>query len=338
MSYGAQIKFGLARQSAGATPVNPVTSPGSYHGFALLSEDIGLEKAELISQNLIGKFEQGAVFGGVAKINGTITFELTPKNMLAALAACVNHAPTSAASGSMTTYTFLPNTQDYDATYVKAPWTVYKQFTGVGAVGSAAEQFYDVQFGQLELSVGQGQFLKGRLTANGGARTLNGVGSANVVPLTSDVGILDPWNVASISLGGAAMNQASELTITLDENIDSLYTINGTLAPFKYTRTGFREVTVRGTFYMTDRSILDAFANETQQQLLVTITNTKTAIQSGYANSLKIDVPQLKITQFKPGASGPSEVSVSFQARGVVDPNSGYSIQYTAITTWSGGF
>jgi hypothetical protein len=333
MSYGAQLKFGLARQTAGGAG-NAVVSATSYHGMPLLSEDVGLEKQELISQNLIGKFEQGAVYSGVARIAGTITFEVTPRNLLAALAACVNWAPAGTNSGAIVTHTFLPNTQDFDGTYVKNPWTVYKQFTDA----ASAEQFYDVQFGQLELSIGQGQFLKGKLTANGGARTATGIGSLAVAPLTSDVGQLFPWNVASLSYGGVALGQASDLTITMNENIDSLYTVNGTLAPFKYTRTGFREVLVKGTFYMNDRSILNNFAADAQARLLLTVTNTKTAIQSGYYNSLTVDVPQMKITAFKPGASGPGEVSVNFQARGIVDPSSFYSIQFITVTSYQAGF
>jgi hypothetical protein len=331
MSYGAQIKFGMARQTAGATPV---TVPTSFHAMPLLNEDVGLEKQELISQNLIGRFEQGAVYSGVARIAGTIAFELTPRSMLAALASCVNWSPASVPSGSIVTHTFLPNTQDYDGTYVKNPWTIYKQFTDA----QSAEQFYDCQMGQLALTVGQGQFLKGSLTVNGGARSANGVGSGNIVPNAADVGVLFPWNVASLSYGGAAMSQASELTVTLNENIDSLYTVNGALNPFKYTRTGFREVTVNGTFYMTDRTVLNNFAADTQARLLMTIVNTRTAIQSGYFNSLTIDVPQLKITAFKPGASGPGEVSVTFQARGVIDPSSFYSIQFTTVTSYQANF
>lgn len=329
--YGAQMKLGMARQASGGTPVSQV---GSFHGIPLLSEDVGLEKAELDSANLIGKFEQGAIYSGIAKINGTITFEATPRNLGAALASCVNWSPNQVNSGSLATYTFIPNTQDYDGTYVKAPWTIYKQFTDA----NSAEQFYDCQMGQIEFTVGQGQFLKGKLSVSGGARTATGVGSANIGPQPSDVGNLFPWNVGSLSLGGVALNQASEITVTLNENIDALYTVNGTLAPFKYTRTAFREVSVRGTFYMNDRSLLNAFAADTQQQLLLTLVNTRTAVQSGFFNSLKIDIPQLKVTAFKPGASGPGEVSVSFTGRGILDPTSLYAIQFILTTTYQAGF
>ena len=50
-------------------------------------------------------------------------------------------------------------------------------------------------------------------------------------------------------------------------------------------------------------------------------------------NTLTIDVPQLKITQFKPSVSGPGEVSVPVTGRGVIDPSSSYALQFTLINT-----
>jgi hypothetical protein len=144
--------------------------------------------------------------------------------------------------------------------------------------------------------------------------------------------------VASISYGGAGLSTASDITISDNENIDGLYSLNATLAPLKSTRTGFREVTVNGTFYMNDRSMLNNFVGNVQQQLLITAMNTVAAIQSGYYDTLLIDIPQLKITQFKPGASGPGEVSVKFSGRGVVDPTSSYVIQYIVTNSYAAGY
>lgn len=331
MPYGAQIKFGIARQ-AGVN--SAVISVGSFHGFAHVSQDVGLEREELVSQNLVGRFEQGAVYDGVDRVLGTIEFEATPRNMLAALAACVNHAPASATSGSLRTYTFLPNTEDFNSLLVKAPWTVYAQFTDA----ASAEHFYDVQFGQLEFQISQGQFLRGRLSAAGGRRTPTGIGSLAVLPDAADVGVLFPWNVASISLGGSGVGENSDITITLNENIEPLYTVNASREPYKYSRSNFREVTISGTLYLANRDRLNDFVNGTQRRLLATLVNTRTAIQSGYFNTLTIDVPQMKITAMKLASNGPGEVSVNFTARGVLDPSSNYAIQMTMITTWSAGF
>lgn len=331
MSYGAQIKFGIARQT---NPGSYVTTATSYHGFAMVSEDVGLEKEELISQNLIGRFEEGAVYSGVNRVLGVIEFEATPRNLHAALAAAVNWSPVSVTSSSIRTLTFLPNTVDYDSTYVKAPWSIYKQFSDA----ASAELFYDCQMGQLELTVANGQFLRGRLTVNGGSRFPTGIGSMNVMPDVADVGRLFPWNVCSISLGGTPIGEDSEITISLNENVEPLFTNNAALTPFKYTRTGFRQVTASGRFYMVNRNILNNFTADTQARLFITLMNTVAAVQSGYFNMLTIDIPQLKFTAFKPGASGPGEVAVDFQARGVADPSSGYALQFTTVTTWQAGF
>ena len=331
MSYGAQIKFGIARQSAEGTAVSAATS---FHAVALLSEDIGWEFNELISENLVGRFEQGASYTGASKVNGTMEFEVTPRNIGVILAAVVNHSPATVTSGTTKFYTFLPNTTDFSVTAVKAPFTIYKQF----ADATSAEQFYDCQFSQLEVTVAQGQFLKARSTVTYGKRSPNGVGSLAVVPDAADVGRLFPWNVSSVSLGGSGISTMSEVTVSLNEGIDALYSVSGSTDPFKASRSGFREVTVNGTFYMNDRSILNDFAAGTQRRLLLTLTSTVAAVASGYFNQLTIDVPQLKITQFKPGASGPGEVSVSFTGRGVIDPSSAYAIQYVLTNTYAAGY
>lgn len=329
MSYGAQAKVGFARQTNPGSYVIATTVPTSYHPMGFVSHDIGLEKEELISQNLIGRFEQGATYSGTGKVAGTIEFEATPRNLLTALGLAVNHVAATVDSGSLRTWTILPNTADYDSSYIKAPWSMYSQF----ADAQSADLFFDMQFGQLDLVLSQGQFTRGRIQCVGGNRVATGVGSANIVPDASDAGRLFPWNVASISYGGAALQTASDITVSLNENIDGLYTINGSLLPFKYTRTGFREVTVNGTFYMTDRSMLNNFTSETQGRLLITLISTVAAIQSGYYNTLTIDVPQLKVTAFKPAVSGPGEVSVPFTGRGVIDPSSSYALQLTLVNT-----
>lgn len=331
MSYGAQVKFGIARQSSAGTAVTAATS---YHGFAFTSESVGLEAEELISQNLTGRFSQGAAYSGPRNVAGTIEFEVTPRNLGAALAAAVNHSPASTSSGDIRTLVFLPNTQDFSSTLVKAPWSVYKQFTDA----ASAEQFYDCQFGQIAFQFGAGAFLRGTLTCVGGTRTATGMGSASILPDAADVGRLFPWNVSSISYGGTGVSNFSEITVTVNENIEPLQALNATLAPFKFTRSGFREVTVNGTFYMTDRTMLNNFANETQARLLITAINTVAAIQSGYYNTFTIDVPQLKITEFKPSATGPGEVAVTFTGRGVLDPTSNYDVQFIQVTTWQAGF
>jgi hypothetical protein len=332
MPYGAQLKFGMARQAAVGSG-NAVTAPTSFHHIALLSEDVGLDKDEIVSANLTGRFEQGAVYDGVNRINGTLDFEVTPKSVGALLMMTLGPT-TGVTSGSLRTYTFLPRSQDYSAQLCNEPVTVYKQFSD----SNSAEHYFDCQLSQLEFQFSQGALLRGRAVVAAGARVATGIGSLNLPLDTGDLSLGFLWDATSISYGGSGIGAQSDITVSINENIDALYTLNGTLSPYKYTRTGFREVTVNGTMYFDSRSAYNDFISGTQRRLIITAQARKTQIQSGYFATLEIDVPQLKITQFKPGASGPSEVSASFTGRGVVDPSSAYAIRATLINTYAAGY
>jgi hypothetical protein len=332
MSYGAQIKFGIARQSAAGSKA---TDPGSFHAIPLLSENVGMDVAEIISQNLAGTFSQGASYPGITKIDGTITCEATPRNLGALLAATVNHVPTQTNSGTaLTTYLFVPSTTDFSASFPHAPWTLYKQFSDA----SSAECYWDGQFDQLDFTFTQGQFMKVAATLAGATREPNGVGSSNVMPSAADAGMLFPWNIASLSYAGAGMSNFSDITVKFNDNLDPLFTLSSGIAPFKFTRSHFREVTIDGTFYMNDRTFLNNFAANSYGRLVLVAANTGTQVQSGYFNQLTIDIPQCRITAFKPGASGPGEVSAKVTMRGIVDPNSGYVAQFTLINTYRAGY
>lgn len=331
MSYGAQIKFGIARQaSAGAK----ATDPGSFHPIPLLNENVGIDMAEIISQNLTGTFNQGASYPGITKINGTIQCEATPRNLVALLGATVTHSPTLTPSGTaLTSYLFVPPATDFSATLVKAPWTIYKQFSDA----NSAECYWDAQFDQLDFAFTQGQFMKITAAVAGATREPTGVGSANIMPAGADINALFPWNISSLSYAGAGMSNFSDITVKFNDNVDPLYTLSSGIAPFKFSRSGFREVMIDGTFYMNDRTFLNNFTANSYGRLLLVAQNTSVACQSGYYNTFSIDVPQCRITAFKPGASGPGEVSVKVTMRGIVDPSSNYVAQFTLQNTWRAG-
>lgn len=330
MPYGAQIKFGISRQTA-TTSAGATTAAGSFHHVPLVSEDVGYEKNEVVSENLLGRFEQGASFDGTAIVRGTIEFEPLPKSLGAILTAICGPCATGSAavSASMNFLPFLPRATDTGSGLVANPMTVYKQFSD----SNSAEQFFDCQFGQLEFTFAQGALARARATIVGGDRTV-GIGSLNLPLDTGEAGQGWLWDVCSISVGGGVIGNMSDITVSLNENIDAIYALNGTLTPYKYARTGFREVTVSGNALFDSRSLFNAFISGTQNRLLITARNTRTAYGSGYFPTFTIDVPQMKITQMKPGASGPGELQVAFTARGVIDPSSSYSVKFTLLNTY----
>lgn len=335
MPYGAQAYIGIARQT-NVGSANLVSTISSYHHIPVRSSDVGYEKQEVIAQNLTGRFSQGASYDGVANVAGTIEFEPLPQALGAVLTAVVGQ-PASVTSASLRTLTFFPRTLDINSGgLVNEPFSYLLKFQDV----SSAEQYFDTQWDSLEFNFQQGQLLVARATVAGGQRVLTGAGSGGMAPTlaTADLSQGWLWDVASIAIGGTAIGNFSQLTVRINENIDPLYTLNGTLTPYKYTRSGFREVTVQGTALFDSRSSYNDFINSTQRQLIVTARNTRTTIQSGYYPTLTLDVPQMKITTMKPAFNGPGEVSVPFTARGLIDASSNYELKITLITTYAAGY
>jgi hypothetical protein len=334
MPYGAQVQYHIGKQTAAGSG-QAVTDPGSYHHIPFVSCDIGLEKEESLSENLTGRFEQGASYDGASNVAGTLEFEPLPKALGMVLTALIG-APASVTSGSIRTLTYLPRTADYSASVINEPVSIFRKSTEA----TSGELYFDSQFSQGEFQFAQGQLLRARAVVAAGKRVYGGFGSAGYQP-TLDAADLSAgflWDVASISVGGTGISNLSNITVAINENIEPLYTLNGTLQPYKYTRSGFREVTVQGTMIFDSRSMYNDFIDGTRRQLLITARTTRVQIQSGYYATFVLDVPQMKITQMKPAVNGPGEVSVPFQARGIIDPSSNYTLKATLVNTYGAAY
>lgn len=326
MSYGAQVLIGIAMQQSGG---NVVASVGSYHHAPVLSDDVSLEKATLISANLTGTFARGRIYDGINKVAGTIDCEATPKFLGALLTATVNDA-TAVQSGNIYTRTFVTRTADWGTNFPNHPISYYKQFHD----STSGEQYFDVQFSALEFNMSAGQLLKVKASVVGGSRVSGGA-ALNIVPVPQEFAENWMWDVASVTWGGSAQSNFSDIVVKIDEQIDPLYGLNASLNPLKFTRKAFRDVTVDGTFYMSDRAMFNDFISSTQRQLLVQLVNSRVMIQSGYYSSLTLDVPQLKVTQFKLAVTGPGEVAIKFQGMGVIDPTSNYTFQAILVNSFA---
>jgi len=331
MSYGANYKAGLAFQSNPGS-YGTASQVGSFHLIPLVSDDISLDKATIKSKNLTGQFALSAIYDGINKVAGTVDVEATPTALGCLLQAVIND-PTQVNSGSIRTFTFLPRTVDWNTGWPNHNVTYIKEF----ADATSAELFYDCQFSDIEFSISAGQLLKVKASMVGGSRLTGGgqISSYALTPLTGEFNDAWMWDVASVSYGGAGQSNFSDITIKVDEMIDPLYALTGNLQPLKYTRKDFREVTIDGTFYMSDRSMLNNFVTATQQRLIVSLINSRNMVQSGYFASLTLDVPQVKITSFKLAVSGPGEVAIKFQGMGVIDPNSNYIFGATLVSSYA---
>jgi len=317
--YGQLTDVGIALQNSWGT-----ANVSSLHWVPYLSEGIGLNIPPLISQANRGVFDEGDHYAGARSIDGDLSVEAQPI-MIGALLAAFFGRPTSTKASSADVYdhVFLPPTSDFDTTYcAKQPVTILKNFE----VGSA-EQFSDLNASTLELSVNNGEFLQATVGFVGGH-------FQQIAPVTPSfpVGKRWTWDQTSVSVGGAATCDVSQLSLSLDESIEAQHTLCGSSYPSRIKRTGFRMTNISGTLKFDSQDEFQQFLSQSERELDVTLTGT-TAISSGYTNVLRLQVPLLRHTEFKPAAGGPGEIEVSFSSKGVYSVDSGTAVRITLTNT-----
>lgn len=317
--YGQTTDIGIALQNSwGAANVS------SLHWIPFLSEGLGLNIPPLISQANRGVYDEGDHYEGARTIDGDLSVETQPI-MIGALLAAYFGSPTSTKASSADVYdhVFEPPTSDYDTTYcAKRPITIVKNFD----VGSA-EQFSDLNASTLELSINNGEFLQATVGFVGGHFQQ----IAPIIP-AFPTGKRWTWDQTSVSIGGAANADVTQLTVSLEEGIEAQHTLSGSSYPSRIKRTGFRVTNISGTLKFDSQDEFQEFLGQSERELDVTLTGN-TAISSGYTNVLRIQAPLFRHTEFKPAAGGPGQIEASFTSKGVYSVTSGTAVRITLTNT-----
>jgi hypothetical protein len=136
------------------------------------------------------------------------------------------------------------------------------------------------------------------------------------------------WNVASVSIGGAAVNFIESLSVVLDQPVQGVHMLDGTLVINRFVRNGPTTVRVSGTVDFQDLTEFNAFKAQTQRRLLC---NLAAAVASG--PYMLIDVPNMLYTAFPANISGPNRISVNFAGTGEFNTTSSYAIRMTLTNT-----
>jgi hypothetical protein len=201
------------------------------------------------------------------------------------------------------------------------PYTIGR-YPGV----SAEDQFTDALCNRLQIDWVAGQYLKA--TGNWMCRvhSLN----ANVSP-TFPGGVEYTWNQASLSIAGAAWVNWEQVTITIDNQLKMVPTLDGTLSNRRILRDGYRLFRFSATADMPDNTEFSTFRAGTEQNF--TITTQGLTISSGNVETLKIEVPNFRYTAFPIAVTGPHRITVNLQGRAVYNQNSGLAFIATVVNT-----
>jgi hypothetical protein len=320
MGYGTNAVVGLAFQNSYGT----ASGVGSLMYIPFVSENVGLDIPDLIPESKTGHFNEADSEGGPRTITGDVSFEPRPIELGFMLKAVFGVADSVVNSGGIYKHVFIPRTSDWDDSAANQPITIYKDL----ATASDALFHRDLVGSALELSVANGELLKGRVGFVGGTE-----GTVATQTASYHSGRYFSWDTTSVSLGGAGNADVEQLTFTLDEHLEPMHTLNNSKYPSSIKRGGTkRSVSISGTIKFPNNTEYNAFTAQSDRGFILNFRGP-TEIQSGYYDELMIKCGRMLYTEFKPSAEGDGEVSVSFTGKLQYNANSGTPVYCTLQNT-----
>jgi len=317
MPYGNNSEVGISFQDSYGT-----LNTSSMHWLPILDEDIGLEKPPLVSQSMRGIYDEGQHFEGANAVNGSINGEAHPIALGALLTAAFGGAVVVQSDG-IYAHTFKPRTTEFDSKSANIPFTLHKYLDD----GGSASLFYDLNANGIEIGISNGELLMANLEIVGGKfQQIERIAAAY------PTGKQWTWDSTSVSIAEAGIDEIKQLTIKTSESIEAMHTLNGSVFPSRNKRTGFRTIEINGTMTFDNQNEYQQFLNQAERVLDVTFTGA-TEIQSGYNDTVRIIVPLMRHTEYKPVAGAVGEIEVSFNSKGIYSSDSGTALQITLTNT-----
>jgi len=314
MSYGQDTRVGISFQNSYGTP-----NVASLHWIEPINESVNLLKAQITQKGLRGVYDKGVLQEGMNTVAGDVTIE-AKANALGVLLSAVNVSSLSITSGSLYTHVFKPRQSDHSQLSAERPFT-YLKF--LGDTGSAQE-YSDLNGNTLELAVSNGELLTAKLGIVGGSFAR----IAAVAATYSESNAID-WSVGSASFGGVAMTGIiRSLTISQELGLQAQHTIDTDKFPARIKRNDARVINVSGTLIFDDQSEYEYFLNQTDQAANIFLRGSS-LVQSGYYESLLVEIPKMRYTEHPISVGGPGQLEVNFKAEAQYHTGSGTAISYT---------
>lgn len=308
--YGQDAVLGLSFQNSYGTP-----SVSSLHFMEILDESLSLNKEQQMREGMRGIFDENAAQEGKNSVEADITIEAHAIPLGFMLSSIMSRTTTGTGRYS---HVFKPNQSDFDTFAANRPFTA---LVDLGDAGSAHE-YYDLVSSKLELSISQGGFMQSKLSVIGGPYQ-----QIAAVAASYPTGNVVDWAASSITLGGSGSCAFEDLTFSMDESLESIYTLCNKKTPTRIKRSGKRTVTIGGTLLFDDQTEYQKFLAQSTQVF-------KAFFLTG-SDSLLIEAPQFKYTGYPIPVSDPGQMRVSFEGKAEYNTSSATTCQITVVNTQS---
>lgn len=318
MAYGANAYLGMSFQNSFGSPV---TTGLSFIPF--VSENLTVNFENIESASITKNFDKPDSYRGMQSIEGDIQMEVHPVligNFLKAW-----HGHSSVSGDGARTHSFVPTQNDWQEGVCALPPVTFVVYTGVGS----AHVFYDCLINQLTFTAAHNALYQCTASIIGGRHTYAPPTDPSYLP-----GSFYNFDTCSLSLNGQSFDSASQLEITLNNNLEGKTTLNGQNYYSRILRgSGMRTVEISGTSLLDATNQFEKYLNHETQPLFAAWTQPDA---DGIASQIALEIPRMQYSEFPEVIEGPGLTEVSFKARGLYDAGKGYAVKFTMVNTHTG--
>lgn len=315
MGYGIKGFFGIGKESAWGTPV-AVTDYAE-----ILSESLseGIDRFEV--KNIIGGLYEPNDVAGVRRINGDISLAGYPAILGHLLKAVMNvNSQSVVLSGFLWTHRFNTPQADFATGVAMPPYTVE-----MNRDQSSSHQYGGMNLDRLVMALAPNQDLRLSTSWVGKALAL-----ITATTPTFPGSPADPFtfDTSSIQLAGSATARIEALTVSIDNQLEGVPTLNNSNTIARIDRRGPQLIRLSGTIDFPDVQEQLDFKNQTERAFKVSLTK---------ANSFQfiIDIPTFIYTAWPTGQGGRDRNKIQFEGKARWTPSSNTAATFFLTTTKS---
>jgi hypothetical protein len=294
-----------------------VSNTSSLYGIPQVSAGLVKSIEPINEENNYSRLDMPPVHQGKHSFEGDIELQANPIAIGYFLKSHIGLTGTTSDTG-IQTHVFDPVSSDFDAYSALTPMTI-EQHLDVGCAGL----FQSMVGNTLNINMANGELLS--FTAG-----FMGAGFTKKVPGTPTYPVAKPfkWDQMSGQWNGAAILDILDLTLSVNNNLEGIYTGVNCPVPIKVKRSSWRAIELTGTMVFQAHSMWQQHEAGSELPLVLNFATGQSP------NSLKIDMPSIFLKTYEPTIAGPGIIQAPFTADVKFNVNSNTALTVTLINTY----
>ena len=285
--------FGLAKETTWGTAI------AATDYIELLSESLTTGIDRFPTRNIFNGWYEPDDYAGLRRSAGGIVHAGHPLSVGFLLkAAFTNNSISTVLSGFLYRNTYTGVKSEFADGVPRQPYTL-EVFRDI----NSSHQYAGAMLNRLELALAPNQDL--RCTAEWLARSqLMIAATTPTFPASST----DPFafDTASVQLAGAANTRVEALSISIENQLEGIPTLNNASTIARVRTTGPQMIRIRGTLDFPDFTEQQDFINQTERALSLNIFKSNSF-------NLLVEVPRMVYSAFPVGMPGRGRLTVAFE-------------------------